>query len=176
MTFETGDIILVKVNKFSTWYRWLLAKLIQVFDGVYYHHAGTIVSGLLLEADTRVIRSSPAARLSGDEIIVFRLKRPLDGDERYLFERLAEEALERKYDYWGTLFHQLLYILSLRRVWIGKTGPSARRKQYCTELVVDMIHRVRGYFPRPWLTSPRALIEQAPRYYDVVYEGLFKLN
>lgn len=173
MKFETGDIVLVKVNDFSTWYRWLLAKFIQFFDGVYYHHAGTIVNGLLYEADKKVIKRIPR-HLVGDEIIVFRLKVPLSDPEKIYYEKLAEDTLGRSYDYWGTMFHQLIYILTLRRIWIGKTKKSARKKPYCTELAVHMINQIRGYFPQPWKTGPSALISEAPRYYNVVFEGKYE--
>lgn len=173
MTFETGDIILIKVNNFTTWYRWLLAKLIQFFDGVYYHHAGTIADGLLYEADTRVIRRLPGSRLAGDEIIVFRLRKPLTDAERYLYEHLAQQSLGKRYDYWGALFHQLVYILTFRRIWIGKSRRSHFKHPYCTELSVYMINQIRGYFPQPWKTGPSALLQQAPLYYDVVFEGYY---
>jgi hypothetical protein len=174
MTFETGDIVLIKVNNFSTWYRRLLGKLIQFFEGVYHHHAGTIADGLIYEADTRVIRRDPGSRLAGDEIIVFRLKEPLEEREKYLYEKLAQQTLNRKYDYWGTLLHHLIYILTFRRLWIGKTGESAMMRPYCTELSVHMIHKIRGYFAQPWKTGPKALLQQAPMYYDVVFQGLYQ--
>lgn len=174
MTFQTGDIILIKVNTFTSWYRWLLAKLIQFFDGVYYHHAGTIADGLIYEADTRVIRRHPASRLAGDEIIVFRLKKPLEPVERELYEHLAAQTIGKRYDYWGALLHQLVYILTFRRIWIGKTRGAALKYPYCTELAVHMINRIRGYFAQPWKTGPSGLLQQAPLYYDVVFEGEYK--
>lgn len=173
MTFETGDIILIKVNNFTTWYRWLLAKLIQFFDGVYYHHAGTIADGLLYEADTRVIRRDPASRLAGDEIIVFRLKQPLADSERYLYEHLAQQSMGKRYDYSGVFLHQLVYVLTFRRIWIGKTRRSHFKYPYCTELSVHMINQIRGYFAQPWKIGPNTLIQQATMYYDVVFEGYF---
>lgn len=171
MTFETGDIILVKVNRFSTWYRKLLGKLIQFFDGVYYHHAGAIAYGMLYEADTRVITSNPYQRLKGDNILVLRLRQALDASEKEKYKNILKEAENRKYDYWGVLFHQLIYVLTFRRIWIGKKGTSAKRRPYCTELAVEAIHQLRGYFPQPWKLGPSGLLKLAPLYYDVVYEG-----
>jgi hypothetical protein len=173
MILETGDIILVKVNKFSTWYRWLLAKLIQFFEGVYYHHACAIVGGLIYEADTRVVRRSPV-HLNGQHVVVLRLKKPLSDRERNMYKFLANQCLDREYDYWGVLLHQLIYILTFRRIWIGKTHSSANSKPYCTEFSVHMIHRLRGYFPTPWKTGPTVLLQLAPLYYEVVFEGTFE--
>lgn len=173
MTFETGDIILVKVNHFSTWYRRLLAKLIQFFDGVYYHHAGTIADGMLYEAETKVTRSDPRKRLAGDHVMVLRLRQPLTGVEQAVYTYLADESVGRPYDYTGTMLHQLIYIFTFRRLWIGKSGKSARKKPYCTELAVEMIHQIRGYFPQPWKLGPSGLLKLAPLYYDVVFEGVY---
>lgn len=170
MRLETGDIVLVKVNQYRTWYRRLLGKLIQFVDGVYYHHAGAIVNDKFYEADSKVV-ASELDHLVGDEIIVFRLKKPLTLPEQAMYEYLADQAIGRTYDYWGALLHQLLYILCLRRIWIGRTGRPAQGHTYCTELAVLMIHEIRGYFSEPWKTSPSKLLQQAPYYYDVVFQG-----
>src|SRR5690606_16601939 len=109
-----------------------------------------------------------------DEILVLRLRMPLSDPERSAYAYFAEQCLGRHYDYFGTMLHQLIYILTLRRVWIGKNGRQAMKKAYCTELAVHPIHRLRGYFPQPWKTGPSGLIEKAPMYYDVIFEGLFE--
>lgn len=173
MNFQTADIVMIKVNDFTAWYRRVLAKLIQFFDGVYYHHGGHVSNGRLYEADIRVIQSDPDERLAGDNIIVLRLRKPLTETERYLYEQISREAVGRKYDFWGTLFHQLVYILTFRRIWIGKTGHAAQKKPYCTELAVEAIHEIRGYFPQPWKLGPSGLLKTAALYYDVVFEGTY---
>lgn len=172
MTFQTGDIILIKVNHFSAWYRFALGKAIQFVEG-FYHHGGHIARGKIYEADTKVIRSNPEERLAGDNIIVLRLRKPLTEWERTLYEQISDEALGRKYDFWGTLFHQLIYVLTFRKIWIGKTGKAARKRPYCTELAVEAIHQIRGYFQQPWKLGPSGLLKLAPLYYDVVFEGVY---
>lgn len=168
--FKEGDIILEKVNKFGAWYRWILAKGIQFFDGIYYHHALTFSNDYLYEA-AETVRVSELDRLKGSEILVLRLKVPLKDNEKLLFEKELFKSLHKKYDYTSTLFFQLLYILTFKRVWLGRTNKKARRRYYCTELVADVINKVRGYFPTPWKTSPSEILKLAPLYYDVVYEG-----
>lgn len=174
MTFETGDIILIKVNHFSKWHRWLLAKLIQLVDGVYYHHACTVSNGVVYEADTKVIASLVKEferHYAGDEVLVLRLRKPLTEGEKYVFEQRMKESVGKPYDYFAVFIHQLIYILTFRRVWLGRTRKKARQKPYCTELVTEAIHHIRGYFPEPWKIGPSVLIKQAALYYDVVYEG-----
>lgn len=170
INFQDGDIVLEKVNKFGAWYRWVLAKGIQFFDGIYYHHALTYSGGYLYEAAERVIVSD-LDRLKGSEILVLRLKTPFTEKEKLEFEKELFKSLGKKYDYTGTLFFQLLYILTFRRIWLGRTGKKARRRYYCTELVADVINKVRGYFPEPWKTSPSVIMKLSPFYYDVIYEG-----
>lgn len=171
--FEDGDIILEKVNSFGAWYRWVLAKGIQFFDGIYYHHALTFSGGYLYEAKERVVVSE-IERLKGSEILVLRLQDPLTTKEKVEFEKELFKALGKKYDYTGTLFFQLIYILTFRRIWLGRTGDKARKRYYCTELVADVINKVRGYFPTPWKTSPSEMIKLAPLYYDIEFEGKFE--
>src|SRR5690348_15378629 len=173
ITFQDGDIVLEKVNSFGYWYRWVLAKAIQFFDGVYYHHALTVLNDRFYEAGEKVISSNIYSRLKGSEILVLRLKEPLNDKEKVQFKQSIVEAIGRKYDYTGTLFFQLLYILSFRRIWLGRKGRKAERRYYCTEFVADVINETRGYFPEPWKLGPSAIIKLAPLYYNVVYEGKY---
>jgi len=171
MTLQEGDIVLVKVNNFTTWYRWLFAHLIRFVDGVYYHHAQISFGGMLWQANTEVECIEPDYN-KGDEVIVLRLKKPLTEKESNRFNKILEEMNGRTYDYWGAIFHQFVYILLFRRVWIGRRGNLADRKAYCTEFVTSIMYRLRGNFPEHYKTGPSKLLQQAPLYYDVVFEGL----
>ena len=173
MTLQDGDIILVKVNSFSTWYRQAFAKLIQFFDGVYYHHAQIVFGGYLWEANERV-ESHHFAKNAGDEVLILRLKQPLTEIERALVRNEIMKSNGKQYDYWGAMLHQLIYILLFRRVWIGRRGRRADHKPYCTELVTSIMHQVRGYFPEHYKVGPSKLITQAPLYYEVIYEGVWR--
>lgn len=172
MMLEDGDIILVKVNHFSKWYRKLFAMLVRFFDGVYYHHSQIHYQGFLWEANTEVVAQLPDYN-RGDEVLILRLKKPLTEAEAIRFNELLEKLSGRRYDYWGAMFHQLIYILSFRRIWIGKRGKDADRKPYCTELVTSIMYEIRGYFPEHYKTGPSKLLERAPLYYDLVFEGFF---
>lgn len=170
MKLQNGDIVMVKVNNFSTWYRWLFANLIRFVDGVYYHHAQIYFDGKLFEANDRVV-AQPLDYNYGDETLIFRLKTPLSETESSRVKLLLSSSLNRKYDYWGAMLHQLIYIVLFRRVWLGRRGNIADRKPYCTELVTSIMHQVRGYFPEHYKTGPSKLLQQAPLYYEVVQEG-----
>lgn len=168
--FQDGDIVLVHVNKFSTWYRWLFAKLICFIDGVYYHHAQIYFKGYLYEADTKV-RQILDSHNEGDEVMVLRLNEPLNFKEGLSLTIQINNSLNKDYDYWGALFHQLVYILFFRRIWIGRTGNEADRKLYCSEFVTSLMYHIRGYFPEHYKISPSRLEQLAPFYYTVVFEG-----
>lgn len=174
MIFQDGDIVLEKVNDFGAWYRWVLAKGIQFFDGVYYHHALTVWNDRFYEATKEISSSNTFNRLKGSEVLVLRLKEPLTDKEKQLFKDEIIKSIGKKYDYTGTLFFQLLYILTFRKIWLGRTGNKAERRFYCTEFVADVINEVRGYFPQPWKLGPSGLLKLAPLYYDVVFEGEVK--
>lgn len=173
MNLQNGDIVLVKVNHFSTWYRWLFAKLICFFDGVYYHHAQIFYEGFLWEANTEVIAKQTFEN-NGDELLILRLKTPLTTAEEREFHRLLNIMSGKKYDYWGAMLHQLIFILTFRRIWIGRNGTRADKKPYCTELVTSIMHQLRGYFPEHYKIGPSKLIQQAPLYYEVVKEGVHR--
>lgn len=170
--FKDGDLILVKVNSFTTWYKRVFASMIRFFDGVYYHHAQMYFEGQLWEANETVERM-PLSRNYGDEILVLRLKEELSYKEKNKVKLLLQYNLGRKYDYFGAMFHQLVYILFFRRVWIGRKGRRADHKPYCTELVTSIMHQIRGYFPEHYKIAPSKLIQLSPLYYDVVFEGVY---
>jgi hypothetical protein len=171
MNLENGDIILIKVNRFSRWYRWLLAKLIQFFDRNYYHHCAIYFNGLIHEADADGVVISSLERYSGDEILILRAVKPLTRQESVLLMRMAEMCLGSKYDYWGTLFFQLIYRLT--GVWLGKTHNRANKKLFCSEHCILPYFQVRGYFPNHWKVSPGDL-RRAGGYFYVEYEGILK--
>jgi hypothetical protein len=170
LDYHDGDIILVKVNHFTTWYRKLFAKLIQFFDGVYYHHAQIYFKGFLYEANNKVV-SQILSYNKGSEIMVLRLNEPLIDEEQLVMQHYLEESLGKNYDYWGAMLHQLIHILLFRRVWIGKKANLADSKPYCTEFVTRAMNKLRGYFPEYYKTSPSKLKTDAALYYKVVFEG-----
>lgn len=172
MNFQNGDIILVKVNKFSAWYRAIFGRAIRFIDGVYYHHAQIYFGGYVYEADT-LVRQQISSHNDGDEVLVMRLNEPLNFKETNKLNVLIADSIGKKYDYWGALFHQLVYILLFRRVWIGRKGNSADRKLYCTEFVASLMFHVRGYFPEHYKISPSKLTQLAPLYYKTVFEGMY---
>jgi hypothetical protein len=168
--YRDGDLVLVRVKKFSTWYRWLFAQLIRLVDGCHYHHAQRVFSGCLIEADTK-LRISPIDKNAGDQILVLRLKSTLSYKELIEANVLIDKWKGEDYDYWGAMFFQLLYILSGRRIWLGSTGSKADRKFYCTEFCASLDYHLRGYFPDHYKISPSILHQKASLYYEVVYEG-----
>lgn len=172
LKMRDGDIILIKKNNFKNWYEKILAKGIQVFDGVYYHHAQMWFNGIW-EANRR-IECNPISTLTGHNIIVLRPNIELLSSEKDHIQFLLLKYQGQKYDYWGTLFHQVIYILSLRRLWIGRTGRKAKKKMYCTEFVTSVMNDVRGYFPEQHKIGPHKLLQMAPLYYHVAYEGVWE--
>jgi hypothetical protein len=170
MTLQTGDILLVKVGKFRTWYRWLLAKLIQLIDRNYYHHCAIYVDGLIHEADSVGVIERTIHWYQHDTVCVLRPIEPLTPPETFKYLQAAREQLGKPYDYWGTLLFQLIYRLTFKWLWLGKTHASAGKKLYCSEHCLMPIHKVRGYFNAPWKVSPGD-IKRSSGYYKVVWEG-----
>lgn len=169
MTFENGDIILVKVNHFSTWYKWLLAKLIQLFDRAYYHHCVLYIDGGIHEADSNGIVKRELSHLKYDEVCVLRLINPITAEERYSYLETARGLVGKKYDYWSTLFFQLIF--RTVGLWFGRRS-TAQNRLFCSEHCVLPIHKVRGYFVKPWLISPGDL-RRSTGYHYVVFEGTY---
>lgn len=167
VTYNDGDIILVHVRKYSVWYRWLFGTLIKFFDQVYYHHAQIYFDGVLYEADTQV-RVKLTSENDQDEIIIFRPNIPLTNDEMVIMRSFLNNEVGKTYGYLAAFLFQLLYILSGRRIWLGTSNMKAERTPYCTELVAGAWNSVRGYFPRPWLTSPYVIQRELPQYFTAI--------
>jgi len=168
--FKDGDIVMVHVIKFSTWYRWLLAQLIKVICGVWYHHDQTYYNGKLYEADI-LTRAINIEHNEDNYIMVLRLINPLDSAESSKLGVEIHKLLDHKYDYLGVLFSQPIYQLSGRRLWLGKKGRASDRRLYSTEFSATLMNRVRGYFANHWLIGPHEMVTQGSLYYKVIYEG-----
>lgn len=170
MRLQTGDIALVKVRKFTAWYRFLFAKLIQFFDRTYYHHSIAFIDGIFLEADTKVVTRS-LEHYNGDTLLVLELLDPLTVEEKLLYREKAKKHLGKKYDYWGAMFVQLIY--RLIGLWLGGKGKRSERKPYCSELVLMLINEVRGYFQDKHRWSPGDIMRKGGMYYRVKWEGVW---
>jgi hypothetical protein len=170
MKLETGDIILVRFNKFSTWYRWLFAQLIKLFDRSYYHHAVACINGEIHEADT-VVRVRELSHYDGCKVLVLKLKTPLTYREKISYELIARNMIGRKYDYTSAIFFQLIYRIT--GAWIGPTGKASERRPFCSEHVLTFPYLVRGYCPDKYKWSPGDIARKGWAYYDLKYEGIF---
>lgn len=169
MKFNTGDIALVQVREFSTWYRALLGKAIQLIDG-FYHHAVAYVDGVFHEADTKVVER-PLSYYNGDRLLILELIQPLTEAEKSLYIAIAYNQLGKKYDFWGTLFFQLIYRIT--GIWFGPKGKAAEKKPYCSEHALTPIYYVRGYFQDKYKWSPGDIMRKGSFYYRVKWEGIF---
>lgn len=170
MRLQTGDIVLVRVHKFSRWYRFLFAKLIQFFDRTYYHHAAAFIDGVFLEADNRVMVRS-LEHYDGNNVLLLELIDPLTSEEKLVYREKAKQQMSKKYDYWGAMFSQLIY--RLIGLWLGKKGKRSESKPYCSELVLILINEVRGYFQDKHKWSPGDIMRKGGMYYKVKWEGVW---
>lgn len=169
LEFQVGDVVLVKVNQFRKWYRWLLAKLIQLFDRTHYHHCIIYVNNNQFHsAEAEGVVVQELNHYKNDEVLVLRPLLPLSSVEKFRYLEYANSLLGRKYDYWGTLFFQLIYRLTA--IWIGPRKLKASRKLFCSEHCLMPIHKVRGYFHNVWNRSPGDICRSSGYYY-VVHEG-----
>lgn len=168
MKLSTGDIMLVKVNKFSKWYRALFAKGIQLFDRSFYHHAVLFCGGVFHEADTKVV-SRPLSHYSGDHVLILELIKPLSESERNQYVQECIKLLDRKYDYVGAIFFQLLYRLT--GLWFGRTGKLSEKRPFCSEHTLTPINKIRGYFADKYKISPGDIRRLGGAYYHVKFEG-----
>jgi hypothetical protein len=170
---ETGDVILF-YNPFK-WYkiRTYLSALIRFFASTKYNHAGIVVNNwtvpTLNEAQAVGIIAEPCVtRLKGCEVMVLRRHDIYDRPERYYAVRSNSKLGNTKYDFFGTLVHQLFYNvwywLTGKRIWIGKKGKDAANRMYCYEYA-GWVHS--DLFPRWWKIN----LSEVP--YDVRFKNVF---
>ena len=164
---RNGDIILIKVNKFTTWYRFLLGKLIQLFDRTYYHHCAIYIDGKLHEADGHGVVEIDLSKYDNDNYAVIRPILELSKQEEEELKFILNAQLGKPYDYWGTLFYQLIYRLT--KLWFGPKNERARAKLFCSEHCILPYHKLRGYFRKSYLISPGDILRSSG-YFKIVLE------
>lgn len=168
---EDGDIIFVRPNTASTWYLWLFQRLIRFIDNCYYNHTQVYIQGYLYQANKKIERVSPLLNI-GEQIQVWRLITPLSKEESNVILEIAKNDIGKSYDYMSALFYQLLYILTNRRIWLGRKGIKAENTYYCTEYVSHLYFKLFGFFPQHYKLAPNQLQKQMPFYFKVVFEGV----
>lgn len=146
---KTGDIIL-----FYTPFRWYkirtyLSALIRFFASTKYNHAGVVVNSwgvpMLNEAQAVGIITEPCyTRLKGCYVKVLRRADIDDLNEKDLAKKINSRLGNTKYDFSGTLVHQLVFNISNwlfnNYWWVGKTGEDAAARMYCYEYA-GWVHR-----------------------------------
>jgi hypothetical protein len=173
MKLKTGDIVLVHTKlSFNpkTWLSWAIRQ----FCATRYNHCGVIVDnyGALTfnEAVAHGIRPIPLdIALEGKRVIIMR-------DPDLCRSKMDELKMAIKanaywghtpYDWYTLLITFPIYILFGK--WIGKSGPSADKKQVCSEYVANCIG-----MPTPYKVSPYDVL-----YYPklvVLFEGTYTRN
>lgn len=173
---ETGDIVL-----FYTPFKWskirtYLSAAIRFFAGTKYNHAGVVVrnwgKAMLNEAQAVGIITEPCAtRLKGCYIKVMRRIDINERPEKYYAVRANQMLGNTKYDFAGTLWHQLIYNISYKitgvKRWFGKTGKEAENRMYCYEYAA-WLHS--DLFPEWWK------VELHLMRYDSRFKTIFKGN
>jgi len=161
---EIGDVIL-EYTPFNK--RKLVAYLsagIRLITSSYYNHT-LYVSGRkdgqvqIQESVEKGVEIVPdiRKRLEGRDILILKLQTPLDLDEKREWSRIAKNLDKVKYDYWGTLFFQLVYWLTKRwfgGIWLGPKDTSETSVKYCSEAWGFLVYSVRKYIRKPWKLAP----------------------
>lgn len=171
---RTGDIVL-----FYTPFKWYkirtyLSALIRFFASTKYNHSGVVVrdwgKAMLNEAQAVGIITEPCStRLRNCNIKVLRRWDIRDRPEKYYAVRANGKIGNTKYDFFGTLVHQLYagvsYWLTDKRRWIGKKGKEAADRMYCYEYSA-WVHS--DLFPEWWKIDLHLM------RYDSRFETIYK--
>jgi hypothetical protein len=167
---RTGDTVLIHtpltLNP-TTWLSWTIRQ----FCKIRYNHCGIIISnhGKLAfnEAVESGVRPIPLGdRLEGLQVII--LRDPQRCEFRFEQSKFAVKANgfwgKTPYDYWSLCVVFPIYILTGK--WIGRTGPSAAKKQVCSEYIANCYG-----MDAPWKKSPKDILDY-PKFIPV-FQGKF---
>jgi hypothetical protein len=171
-TLKTGDIIV-----FYTPFNWkkiptYLAALIRFFAKVKYNHCAVYVKnwgqGFINEAiDKGVIPEIASHRLRNVHVKIIRNPRVGTVPEDVIARKANRVLGYTKYDYLGTMFHQLIWQLSGKRWWIGpKTREEAEKKMYCYEYAA-WVHE--EYYPNWWKIDLDEMLHDPKS--EILFEG-----
>lgn len=167
---RTGDVVLVHTPlswKPGTWLSWTIRQ----FCKTRYNHCGVIVANhgklALNEAVESGVRPIPLKdRLEGLEIII--LRQPDKCEFRFEQAKFAVKSNgywgKTPYDYWALFVIFPIYILTGK--WLGRKGPSAAKKQVCSEYVANCYDMENAY-----KTSPKDILDY-PKFVPI-FQGKF---
>jgi len=166
INLKSGDRVFVRNT--LVWYKpmsWL-ATLIRSIAKIKYNHTGVIVRNwgepFVNEAIAKGIYPIPASKdLKGKYVRIDRYK--YDINEK-VFCVKANTKIGNKYDFWGLLWHQLLF--QIFHIWVGHTKEFAEDKMYCYEYGAWCFDWV---FPEWWKIDPIKYLEHED--FEVIFEG-----
>lgn len=176
LNLEVGDIILThtkfnpKEDKVS-----ILSALIRYFTNNYWNHAKYVVrvgNELMIQealAHGIVERTLEDALIDRD-ILIMKPVTKLTRDEKSLYSKYSKRLKGVKYDYFGTMFFQL--IKQLTGKWIGSRDVKLETPKYCSEAPMTLHHLVKGIIKKPWGYSPADI--RNDNYFKPVWAGIVK--
>lgn len=155
---EVGDIILEHTNfNPKEDYVSILSALIRFFTNNYWNHAKYVVEtkkGLKIQEALAqgIVERDIEEALKGRDILIMKPIIELSKDEKILYSKYAKRLKGVKYDYFGTLFFQL--IKQVFGIWLGSRDVKLETPKYCSEAPMTLHHLVRGIIKKPWGYSP----------------------
>jgi len=173
---KVGDIILThtkfnpKEDKVS-----ILSALIRFFTNNYWNHAKYVVMNsnklMIQEAlSSGIVERDLKKGLLNCDILVMRPVQELTLKEQKQYSILASQLKGVRYDYFGTLFFQL--IKQLFGIWLGSRDVNLKTPKYCSEAPITLHHLVRGIIKKPWGYSPADI--RKDNYFMPVWAGIVK--
>jgi hypothetical protein len=171
---EVGDVILEHTNfNPKEDVVSILSALIRFFTRNYWNHAKYVVESngkiMIQEALAKgIVERTPIEALKERDILVMKPVTPLTESEKRYYSLLAEELKGVKYDYFGTMFFQL--IKQLTGLWLGSRDIRLDTPKYCSEAPMTLHRKVRHVIKKCWGYSPADIRNE--NYFKPVWAGI----
>ena len=170
---QTGDIVLERVKFHPDTLPGWLPPITRFVTSCYYNHAWIPVKNKIHNCGSKGVEVHSLDWGIGKEVCVLRPIHRLSQEERARYIEYADSIVGYKYDYFNTLFCQLIRYITFKKIWLGKKGKSAEKVLNCSEHATTPIHHVRGWFPNKYEVSPED-VYHTPGYYVIRFEGILK--
>ncbi len=155
---EVGDVILEHTDfNPKEDYISILSALIRFFTRNYWNHAKYVVErdGFLMIQEALangIVERTPKEALLDRDILIMKPVTKLTIKEKMKYNSYALRMVGVKYDYFGTLFFQL--IKQFTGLWLGSRDVKIFTPKYCSEAPITLHYLVKGIIKKPWGYSP----------------------
>lgn len=125
----------------------------QLYCGGYFEDGTPKIYEAIAKGTVLIPKEELAERLKGSDICILEPVKPLTMAQKAIIEEASEQVNGVKYWFLGTLFFQLLHLIT--GIWFGRKDNDIKSAKYCSHVGMFVLNLATGFCRKSWKQTPK---------------------